>query len=301
MTNSFTPSSSIDEPLTFHVGDAEITRVTERLFTTIAPDYLFPDWNPDVLDRQEKWLVPDHMDGQHDHVVLSVHTWVIKNKGRVILIDTGIGNNKDRPFSALFHMLKNPYLERLSRAGVRPEDVDYVLMTHLHADHVGWNTVKVNGAWIPTFPNARHVFAKGEQDFYGTPAGVPRLCVYEDSVLPLVQAGLTDVVADDGGAYLEDITFHPTPGHSFRHMAISLRSDGETALFSGDVMHHPLQVYRPEWNSVFCGSPDQARRSRQWLLDHAARERAIVFPAHFAGRSAGRVVRDGERYAWQFL
>lgn len=294
-------ASSIDEPLTFRVGDAEITRVTERLFTTITPEYLFPEWDPHVLERHRDWLVPDHMDAQHEHVVLSVHTWVIKSRGRVILVDTGIGNDKDRPFSTLFHMLKNPYLERLAKAGVRPEQVDYVLMTHLHVDHVGWNTLKVDGAWVPTFPNARYVFAKAEQEFYATPAGERRLCVYADSVLPLVEAGLTDVIADDGGSYLEDIRFHPTPGHSFRHMAISLHTRGEVALFAGDVMHHPLQVYRPAWNSVFCDTPQQARQSRQWLLDYASREHATVFPAHFAGRSAGTIKRDGEGFGWKFL
>lgn len=293
--------SAIDRPQVLRIGDVEVSRVTERLFTTITPGALFPDWNPAVLDEQRGWLAPEHMDPALEHTVLSVHTWVLKTPRHVILVDTGIGNGKDRPFSALFHNLDNPYLERLALAGVTPEQVDYVLMTHLHVDHVGWNTRLVDGEWKPTFPNAKYVFAQAEQDFYATPAGARRLCVFQDSVLPLIEAGVTQTIPDDGGEYLEGIAFHPTPGHSFRHMAISLQSQGQTAIFSGDVMHHPLQVYRPAWNSVFCDTPEQARASREWLLEYAVRNDAAVFPAHFAGPSAGRIRREGDAYAWRFL
>ncbi|WP_211175944.1 MBL fold metallo-hydrolase [Brasilonema sp. UFV-L1] len=290
---------------TYKVGDVTITRVTEQVIN-LAPEVLLPDWNPAVVQEHQDWLVPGCMDETHEHFILSIHTWVVKTQRHTILIDTASGNDKERPLNPIFHHLQLPYLERLEAAGVTPEAVDYVLLTHLHVDHVGWNTRLVDGRWVPTFPNAKYVFPKVEQDYYSSPAShndvnIPSLGVYEDSVLPVIEAGLTETISSGGGEFIDGLSFLPTPGHSIGHMSISLTSRGEEALFSGDVMHHPIQVYRPEWNSVFCEFADQARASRLWALEYAAQRGATFFSTHFPKSSAGLVTRKGDQFDWRFI
>jgi len=171
-------------------------------------------------------------------------------------------------------------------------------------DHVGWNTRLDNGRWVPTFPNARYVFSRVEREFFDTPAGESRRMVFDDSVLPVIDAGLADEVGPEGGEYLPGIRFHPTPGHSAGHMSIEIESAGAHALFSGDVWHHPIQVYRPAWSSVFCADKHRATVSRRWVLDRAVETGATVFTPHFAGTSAGVVsalAQSDGGFAWRFL
>jgi len=201
----------------------------------------------------------------------------------------------------LFDMLDNPVLERLEAAGFKREKIDYVLLTHLHVDHVGWNTHWQDGRWAPVFPNATYVFGERERDFFATPDGASRAMVFDDSVLPVIQAGQARVVPDAGDEILDGIRFLPTFGHSIGHMAIEIRSRGETAIFSGDVMHSAVQVHRPEWNSTFCLDQEQARASRQRLLAYAAEKGATVFAAHFAQTSAGTVMRNDNSFEWRYL
>ncbi|WP_206957056.1 MBL fold metallo-hydrolase [Trinickia acidisoli] len=284
----------------YQVGAATITRVTEQTFAFDAAR-LFPALDPAVLRANASWLVPAHADHALASVQLSVHTWVIRLGGRVILVDTACGNGKDRPFGAIFHQLDTPYLERLAAAGVRPEDVDLVLITHLHVDHVGWNTRLVDGKWIPTFPNARYVFAAAERAFYDSPAAANRMMVFEDSVLPVIRAGLVDEIGDEGGTYLPGIRFIPTPGHCVGHMSIEIASEGQRALFWGDVVHHPIQVLEPDWSSSFCADRAAASVSRRRIFDYAADHDVSVFTSHFAGSSTGRIARDGhDGFVWRF-
>ena len=288
-----------DTHRTYQVGDAKITRVTDTLLHGLAPSYLYGDWDAALLDEQAQ--LRGLLDADGGGITLSVHSWVVEWAGQVLLIDTGIGNDKERGFNPLFHRLQTPFLQRLAAVGVQPEQVDQVLLTHLHADHVGWNTRLQDGEWRPTFPRARYALPQGELDFFATPAADSRRMVFDDSVAPVIAAGQALVIGRDGGEYGEDLHFHPTPGHCAGHMAISLTSRGETALFTGDVMHTPMQVYRPEWNSVFCREQDAARESRRWLLDYAAENRATVFSAHFPDTSAGRITRRDGGFGWQFL
>lgn len=284
---------------TYTVGDAKVTRVTETLLTGLTPSFLYPDWNASVLDEQPG--LRSTLNETGDSVVLSVHTWVVEVGGQTILIDTGIGNDKDRPFSRLFHRLQTPFLQRLQMIGIPPEKVDHVLLTHLHADHVGWNTVRDDGRWIPTFPNAKYVFAQAELDFFATPESENRRRVFEDSVAPVIEAKQAITINPHGERYLDAFYFHPTPGHSAGHMSISLTSRGKEALFTGDIMHSPLQVYRPEWNSVFCGNHELARQSRQWALEYVSERKAISFTAHFPNTSAGFISRKGNGFEWKFI
>jgi len=285
----------------YKVGDATITRVTETVFTTLTPAFLYPGWTQSGLPDHLLRLVLGHPGEKREHVILNVNVWIVEFAGRIMLVDPGIGNDKERPFSLLFHRLRTPFLSRLEAAGVQPENVDHVLMTHLHVDHVGWNTRKIDGRWAPTFPNAKYVFPQVEVDFFSTPGSESRRVVFEDSVLPVIEAGLAETIGEHGGSYLDGIVFLPTPGHSPGHMCISIKSRGEEAIFAGDISHNPLQVYQPHWNSVFCADPDRARASRRWILDYAARQKAILFTAHLPETSAGLVTRRGDGYEWRYV
>ncbi|SAK96552.1 Beta-lactamase-like protein [Caballeronia hypogeia] len=274
--------------LNWRIGGMKITRIDETDFA-LAPDKLYPDWDDAGFDHEIEL------------VRLRTHLWVVERDGLTLVVDTGIGNGKTRPFSALFDRLDNPVLERFETAGFDPHGVDYVLLTHLHVDHVGWNTHWVDGRWTPVFPNATHVFSERERAFFDTPAGEARRMVFEDSVMPLIDAGITRVIPDEGAMLMDGVRFWPSFGHSAGHMAIEIESDGEIAIFSGDVMHSPIQVERPQWSSMFCLDRERARESREWLLSHAANLHATVFPAHFPETSAGKIERNEAGFGWHYL
>lgn len=284
------------------VGDVQITRIEEQCGPSLAPEVLLPDWDGSFLEEHRSWLIPDCYSEKEGKFISSRHSWLVRTAHHTILIDTCAGNNKERPGYPRFHHLQTPYLDRLRATGVAPEDVDFVLCTHLHVDHCGWNTQLIDGRWTPTFPKARYVFSRTEHDLWSTGTLTPddfddgQLA---DSVLPVVEAGLADMI--DGAWQLGDeLTIRPAPGHSPGHCAIHLLSHNRHALFSGDTMHQPVQVYRPEWNSRFCEDADLARRTRRLLLEHSAEKRALVLPAHFGGSHAGFVSAQGGGFSWQF-
>ncbi|MBZ7448232.1 MBL fold metallo-hydrolase [Klebsiella michiganensis] len=290
---------------TYRVGDVTVTKIEEVRLNGAAPSFLYPEWEPEELIANLPWLTPSNMDTNTGSLIQSIHSWLVRTPHHTILIDTGTGNDKERPQFQVCHQLDTPYLQRLAAAGVQPEDVDYVLHTHLHVDHVGWNTRLLNGRWVPTFPNARHVFSKAEENYYGSleshnEANVPSLGVFEDSVLPIIESGQAERLSNEGGEYLDHFKFHLTKGHSIGHMSIELNSKGFSAIFTGDVMHHPLQVRRPDWNSIFCEWQDEARASRRWVLEEAAERNHLLFTSHFAETSAGYVTRQGDRFSWHY-
>lgn len=289
---------------TCYIGAAGVTRVFDLQLATFAPSQLIPSWN-EAREGLLSQLPAAATDASGAHVILSIHSWLVRDRGRTILIDTGAGNDKQRPFAPYFHELHNPFLERLALAGVTPEEVDFVLMTHLHVDHVGWNTRLQEERWVPTFPNARYVFSRAEYAYFTNPANRSErnrtsFAVQIDSVDPIIEAGLADMVEVDGSEVLDGISFHLTPGHTPTHASIVLQSGGRTALFPGDVMHYPVQVGHPDWNSIFDASPEDSIRSRIWALNFAADNQAVVFSSHFPASGAGHVVRSEDGFAWCF-
>jgi glyoxylase-like metal-dependent hydrolase (beta-lactamase superfamily II) len=218
---------------TFTIGAAKITRIEETYEPNFDAKWFFPDWQPDVVERHRDWMLPNHYDPASGKLKLSVHSWFVQVGGRNILIDTCVGNDKERPFFPLWHRLKTPYLDRLAQAGAKPEDVNLVMCTHLHSDHVGWNTRLTNGRWVPTFPNARYLFSRADFEHFKTidpqksPAGA---AAYKDSVAPIAEAGLADLVS---GLHTVDehLTLEPAPGHTPGTMFITLASHGARAVF----------------------------------------------------------------------
>lgn len=285
---------------THRVGEYSVTRVTERTIDTFAPGFLFPSAAPGQVERHAARMPPGCASANVEHLRLSIHTWVLRRPGRTILIDTGIGNFKERPGKAVFHQLNTPYLSRLKAAGVDPADVDLVLNTHLHTDHVGWNTQLVDGRWTPTFPNARYLFPQHELELVREhPAHLRQ--VYEDSVKPVLDSGQAATIAAAGESIGDGLRFVPTLGHTAGHMSIWLESGADCALFSGDVMHHPAQVFEPQLSSAFCDDPEQAVRTRLRVLAEVEERRALYFSSHFPESSVGMVERRGEHFAWRFV
>lgn len=290
----------------YHFGDISVTRVTEQRGPGFAPHVLFPQWDPGVLEENSALMIPECFDPQLQRFIASIHTWVVKTPRHTILIDSCAGNHKERPGMPRFHQLELPFLERLQEAGVTPESVDYVMCTHLHADHCGWNTRRIDGRWVPTFPNARYVFSKAEHAYWvdrivkeeGSDSFDAQL--FEDSVLPVIDKGQALIVEREH-LIANRLLIRPTPGHTAGHIAVELLHPQRGGMFSGDVMHQPLQVFRPEWNSCFCSDAERARASRRWLLEQAAERGLTVFTSHFANSSAGRVTHAHDRFDWRFV
>ncbi|MDX2205245.1 MAG: MBL fold metallo-hydrolase [Hyphomicrobiaceae bacterium] len=280
----------------FKLGNVDIRRIEESCGPSFRPAQVLPDWTAEAVAPHRGWLVPDYFSEEKGRLVMSVHSWLLRTRHHTILVDTCVGNHKERPGQPAFHMLDRPYLANLAAAGVRPEEIDYVLCTHLHVDHVGWNTRLADGRWVPTFPNARYVFSRTDRDFYDPARGAggrieANARVFNDSVLPILEAR-QDMVVEGVVELTDGITIEPAPGHSPGHVLIKLVSAGAEGLFTGDIMHHPMQIWEDTWSSAFCTDPGQARLSRRRVLEHACAHGSILYPAHFAGPHIGRV---GER------
>ncbi len=302
---------------TFKIGTAAVTRIDEIPLPNVVPSILYPDLEARALEEYGRFLTDGSYDRNAGRLTESIHTWLVRFSGYTILIDTGVGNGKNLPATPQFHHLDLPYLDRLLAAGVRPQEVDFVLMTHVHLDHVGWNTRFADERWVPTFPNAKYIFSRIEQRYnanlsghqpasdlppsaLGKPLRQPAPGVYDESVAPIIDVGLAELIDVGGADPLDGISFLSTPGHSVDHASIRLRSAGEEALFLGDVMHHPLQVYRPDLRSTYCEFPEPSRASREWIISYAAKNRALCFSSHFAESSAGYISQQTGGFHWQF-
>jgi glyoxylase-like metal-dependent hydrolase (beta-lactamase superfamily II) len=288
----------------FNVGRASITRVEEVYGPTYPATQIFPDLSEKILAEHAHWIAPDHYEASTGLIKLSVHSWLLQIGGQKILIDACCGNQKDKPGRPFWHMMNEPYLERLAAAGARPDEIDLVMCTHLHHDHVGWNTQLRDGRWVPTFPNARYVFSKPDFEYYrkldaDPKEGPAELGTFRECVLPIVEAGRADLVS--GPHRLNDhFEIMPAPGHSAGHVVFWLESRGERAAFIGDVWHHLLQVYYPHWNFPKNSDAEQARTSRRMVLEHCAATGALVLPAHVGAPFAGHIDATKQGFAPRF-
>jgi glyoxylase-like metal-dependent hydrolase (beta-lactamase superfamily II) len=279
------------------LGSATIHRIEEWSGEFLTPQSLFVGFTPEAYAASKDLVAGIYLDAVTDAITARLQSWVVQTEGTTLLIDTGAGNDKIRPGIPVFGSLQTPFLERLAAAGFAPEDIDVVVCTHLHVDHVGWNTRLEAGRWIPTFPKARYVFPLPDAEFWN-PANRSRYPdkigeavnegFFVDSVQPILDRGLAQLV--DGACEIApNVRLAPAPGHTPGSQTITVTSGGETAIFAGDIVHHPLQIMNPTWNSIFCEDAVLARSSRAALLARVVREEAIMIPAHFAGEHAVRI------------
>jgi glyoxylase-like metal-dependent hydrolase (beta-lactamase superfamily II) len=287
---------------TLTIGAASAVRIEEMVDTTFTAAGFFPAFDPEAMRRHMSWLAPTYYRPERDALVFSMHSWVVRTGRHAVLIDTCVGNDKDRMPRTHWHALQTPFLERLRASGTAPEDIDYVMCTHLHADHVGWNTVLKDGRWTPTFPNARYLFARVEYEHWlAHPDPNPiRRNAFNDSVLPVVEAGRAELI-EDGHEVDGAFTVELAPGHTPGNVHIALRSNGSEAIFAGDSVHHPIQVYEVDWSTVACVDRAAAAASRRRLLERCSEHGSLLVPAHFAGPHAAYIDNAGGRFELRWL
>ena len=275
------------------IGEVEVWRILESNDPFKTPQELFPDAGPDVRETIER-LVPGACCAQSGKLILPVQGFLLKTPDHLILVDACVGNDKTVPSTPEWHQRKGSrFMHALAAAGVTVAEVDYVLCTHLHTDHIGWNTQLVDGRWVPTFPNATYLLPAADDALYSESAAAS----YLESVLPVVQAGQSERVSADHmlGDYVSLI---PTPGHTPGHVSVLIKSGGAEAVITGDALHTTAQMAHPEWHFKYDMDGDQAEMSRRTLLGEAAERQQRVLGSHFALPSIGRVKAKGDAFEW---
>ncbi len=274
------------------VGSAQIRRVEEMTLhspmATLTQDRA-------LLDAHRHWLEPLFLtpDDRRDFVFQS---WIVSVDGRIVVVDPCTGNGRPHMYP-FFDRLDTPYIERFAATGIRPEQVDYVFCTHLHHDHCGWSTQLRDGRFVPTFPNARYLYVRREYERWDTrlPGHLPvdyNVGVFERSVLPVVEAGLADLVGDRH-CIAPGLEIEPAYGHTLGHSMLHLVSQGQSACFTGDVFHHPLQIIEPTLHMPGCDDLAMAIETRRRVIELCIARDALVIPAHFPAPHAGWIRRDG--------
>ena len=283
-----------------HIGDVRVTRIEEQMGPGFPAKDFFPEFDAEAFKAEQHWLAPTYFQAESGRLMTSIHSWLLRTGKHTILVDACSGNHKPRPGMPRFNMLNTQYLERLREAGVQPEEIDFVMCTHLHVDHVGWNTRLENGKWVPTFPNAKYVMSRTDYDHWSALAKkadteVYQVNTYNDSVLPIVEARKAEFVSGVH-AMCGCLTLKPAPGHTPGQIRVDLDSRGKRAIFAGDALHNPVQVPLWRWNSVFCEDRELARRSRHTLLADCVEQGALLMPAHFGSPHAAYIKANGDRF-----
>jgi glyoxylase-like metal-dependent hydrolase (beta-lactamase superfamily II) len=285
------------------IGNIRIDRVIESEGPEFLASFLLPDATPEKLDPHRHWLEPRFLDPATQKLVMCIQTYVIRTGKVTILVDTCVGNEKTRRFHRDWNNRTScRWLDELSAIGVDPAQVNYVMCTHLHTDHIGWNTRLLNGRWVPTFPNATYVIAKTEWEYWQevnkrgakySDGGI------NDSILPVIEAGQVQFVNWDF-QFNDEIYFEPTPGHTPGHVTINLTSAGQKGVISGDVLHSPVQCVEPDWCSVGCFDMSISRITRRRFLELHCDTNTRIMTAHFPSPSAGVIKARAGRFEFVF-
>ncbi len=277
----------------WQIGQVTVTKIVE-LESTGGSRFLLPQATPEEV-RPIEWLVPDFAD-ENGRLKLSIHSLIIETPGRRIMVDTCLGNDKQGRRIPHWNERQGSFLADIAAAGYPAESIDTVLCTHLHTDHTGWNTMLVDGKWVPTFPKARYLYGRKEYEHWAhlraTGAENP---VFDDSVQPIVDAGLVELVESDH-QLCPEVSLVPSYGHTPGHCSVRIASGGEEGFITGDMAHHPCQMARLDWSSLADSDPKAAAETRRRVFGELAGKPILVIGTHFAGRTAGRVVRDGEGF-----
>jgi glyoxylase-like metal-dependent hydrolase (beta-lactamase superfamily II) len=283
--------------LKFSVGDLNIHRVIEQEFAFVPALEFIPALTPEVLAENRSWMREANALDDNDTLVVCFQSYVVKTPHHTILIDSCIGNDKPRPQRPKWNMkTDDTYLRALNAAGVSVDDIDFVMCTHLHVDHVGWNTRLENGRWVPTFPKARYVFAKTEFDYWSETHAKTPVPAIGDSVMPIVEAKRHEVVGDEH-AIGDHVRILPTPGHTPGHSAFRLGRGKDDAVFSGDLVHSPIQALYPEMSMKFDVDQAAAAKTRRSFLERYCDTDTLCCTAHFPSPSVGRIKRKGNGFS----
>ena len=282
----------------WRIGDITVSQIVELTFDGLE-DFL-PDATPDQVLPMD-WLKP-HFLTPDGRLKFSIHALIIDTPDKRIIVDTCVGNDKPREFFPDWHMLQTSFLDDLKAAGFPPESFDIVLCTHLHLDHVGWNTMLVDGKWVPTFPKARHLIDQTEFDYVASEAesddveewlrDMNRTVMY-DSIRPILDAGMVDLVGPNH-QICDGIRLVPTPGHTVGHVSVLLESKGENALITGDFIHHPCQLARPDWAVTTDYDQTQSTATRHTQFEALADTDTLVIGTHWPTPTAGHIISDGK-------
>jgi glyoxylase-like metal-dependent hydrolase (beta-lactamase superfamily II) len=272
---------------TWEIGDVKVSRVIESEAPwpgTFVLSYATPE-----TVMEHKWLAPHFIDSK-GKLMMSIHAFILESQGKRIVVDTCIGNDKARS-NPEWNKLQLPFLQDLQKAGYPTESIDRVVCTHLHIDHVGWNTKLEAGKWVPTFPNAKYLIGATEWDYFSRSEDQFLKDPVDDSVRPCVERGVADLVQPDT-KITDEVWLEPTPGHTPGHVSVRISSKGQDAVITGDLMHHPIQCAHPEWESQFDYDVPQGRKTRREFCERYADKNVQVFGTHFATPSVGRIVSD---------
>ncbi len=280
------------------LGNARIHRIIEMEAPLFDPLTFFPKLTKEMLAENEAWLKPKFHDPVTGKMVLCIQSYLIQTKHHNILVDSCVGNDKPRPHRPFWHMMKSKAYENgLKAVGLTFADIDFVMCTHLHVDHTGWNTKLEGGRWVPTFPKARYLFSDREFAFWSDRhAKDPAACAWiTDSVLPVVAANRADLVSS---SHVVDDQMHfiPTPGHTIDHFSVRLGAKGHDCVITGDMVHSPLQMRYPELGMMVDWNSEAAGQSRRKLFGEICDSSTLLCTAHFPSPSTGRVTRWGDGF-----
>jgi len=280
---------------TFTVGDITIHRIVEQQNGFRAAREFLPTLTAESLDENRAWLAPEALD-KDDRLILCFQSYVVRTPHHTVLVDSCIGNDKDRPGRPTWHRKTDTaFIDGLAAIGLSVQDIDVVMCTHLHADHVGWNTRLQDGRWVPTFPRARYLFSARELAHWTAENAKTPIAAMVDSVLPIVAANRADLITSDH-ALNDHVRLLPTPGHTPDHFAVRLGRGGDMAVLTGDLIHSPLQARYPEMSMFADSDPIQAATTRRAFLERYCDTPTLCCTAHFPAPSAGHIKRWGEGF-----
>lgn len=285
----------------YRIGDILVHRIVESICTDFVAMKFFPETTSEDWERHGKWMAPWAYLPESGNIILTIQGFLVKTRHHTILVDTCVGDDKPRPARPFWDMMKlNTFLPRLKAVGVTPDQVDFVMCTHMHPDHVGWNTRLHNGRWVPTFPKARYLFTEIEWQSTLALHEQKPIPHFLDSVLPIMQSGQAQLVASDF-ALDDDVRLEPSPGHTMGHVCVRLSSQGQSAVITGDCIHSPVQCLEPDWVMRADIDSTLAAKTRHGFLERCCENRVVVCATHFPEPSFGHIVERKNSFHFEYL
>ncbi len=284
----------------YAVGEIVIQRIVESICTGFEARSFFPQSTAEDWALHKNWMEPWALQPVTGNLILPIQAFLVRTRHHTILVDTCVGDHKPRPQRPFWDMKQwNTFLPHLAAAGVAPEEVDYVMCTHLHWDHVGWNTRLRDGRWVPTFPNAKYIFARQEWENFEALHRKQPQPHYVDSILPVMEAGQVQLVGADF-ALDDEVWLEPSPGHTPGHVCVYLASQGAQAVITGDCIHSPVQCREPGWIMRADVDPALASATRRKFLERYCDTGVTVCATHFPEPSLGRIIRRQDAFWFEY-